>query len=416
MGNAAARARPSTRPGSHETRRVLVVDDDPRIGRLIGRVVAHEGARLRVLAGAEGFVRTLEEFAPHVVFLDLQLASGDGVELMRALARRREPLTVVLVSGMDRRVVDTTWTLGRSMGLQMTAPLHKPFTPAAVRERIVQPVAPAAPARAPDLDTRRGALIEALEAGHMVPYFQPMVRARDGRVVRIEALARWLHPSAGTVLPARFLALVEHHGLMRRLTLTVLDQALTLARSLEPRGHALEVAVNLSPVLLRDVDFPDAAEEVIAAHRWPTRRLVLELTEHRGLDYVERAMDVLVRLRLKGARLSLDDYGTGFSTVGQLYRLPFCELKIDKSFVTPGPQDRRAAAIVRSTIELAHGDGLEVVAEGVEDRSSLRWLVTAGCDLIQGYHLSAPLPAAEFGHWLERHEAGLCARRGPRRD
>ena len=381
--------------------RVLVIDDDPRIGRFLARALRGHSRAVRAISSASALAAALGDLEPDAVFLDLRMAHGDGVEALRELAARECAATVVLMSGVDRRVIDTALSLGRSLGLRMGPPLHKPFTPNAARQRIARPAAPARGDSRAVIATSSAEISAAIAANHIEPFFQPMVEARgSGRVLRVEALARWRHPARGLLEPAMFLDAVEACGLMPGFTLHMLDRAAAAARRLARAGHRLEIAVNLSPVVLEDIDFPDAVDGILAAHDWPPDRVVLELTEHRDLGALQRAMDVLARIRIKGIGLSLDDFGSGYSTVGQIYRLPLCELKIDKSCVVGGASDERAAAIVRSTLQLARDDGLRTVAEGVESAAIAEWLAALGCDLLQGFHISHPLAENDLRRWL----------------
>ena len=231
----------------------------------------------------------------------------------------------------------------------------------------------------------------AITGGELVLHFQPKACLRTGRILGAEALVRWEHPERGLVAPAEFVPLVERSGLGRLLTLEVIDQALRTERAWREDGLHVPVAVNTSAATLLDVRFPDDVAELLARWDAPEGVLALELTEETIMTDPERAQDVLARLSELGIELSLDDFGTGYSSLGMLKRLPVRELKIDRSFITDLLDDEGDAAIVRSTVELAHNLDLRVVAEGVESAEAWDLLASWGCDVAQGYHLSRPL-------------------------
>lgn len=245
-------------------------------------------------------------------------------------------------------------------------------------------------------------LEQALESGGLRLLYQPKVATDSGRLVRVEALVRWHHSELGAVPPARFVPLAEAHGLIDSLTQWALRSALRQWRDWKSQGLDTEVAVNISAVSLEHLDFPDLVERLCRALDVPTERLVLELTEGATQPLI-KLMDTLTRFRIKGVGLAVDDFGTGFSGLIQLRRLPFTEIKIDRQFVTDLPGSRDDAVIVRAVTELAHGLGLTVTAEGVETIEQLAALREIGCDQVQGYLLAHPLEAAELVAWESRH-------------
>lgn len=246
-------------------------------------------------------------------------------------------------------------------------------------------------------------LERALAQGGLRLAYQPKVDTQTGALVRVEALMRWTHSDLGAVSPARFVPLAEEHGLIHDLTQWALRTALRQWRAWKAAGLDTSVAVNISALSLEQLDFPDLVERLCRALDVPTDRLVLELTEGATQPLV-KLMDTLTRFRIKGVGLALDDFGTGYSGLIQLRKLPFNEIKIDRQFVTELPSSRDDQVIVRSVIELAHGLGLQVTAEGVETVEQLAALRALGCDLVQGYLLAHPLDAGELVEWASRHK------------
>ena len=251
----------------------------------------------------------------------------------------------------------------------------------------------------------------ALTAGELEVYLQPQVDLADGRVVGVEALVRWNHPTRGLLSPAQLLPAAEQAGLLRPLTDTVLELALTAVARWWP-SRRVPISVNLSAANVNDLDLPSKVAAALAAHGLPPEALTLELVEDTLMADPERGRQVLAELRRRGVRTSIDDYGTGYSSLAYLRHLPADELKLDRSLTADVDRDHRAAAIVEHTVALAHALGLRLVAEGVEDAATGAALAALGCDVAQGYAIARPMPAGEFLHWLEAPPAFLLDRTG----
>ncbi|WP_167759081.1 EAL domain-containing protein [Blastococcus sp. TF02A_35] len=249
----------------------------------------------------------------------------------------------------------------------------------------------------------------ALDDDQLTTHYQPKLDLRTGRVTGLEALVRWNHPTRGMLYPDVFLPLAEQAGLMRRLALRVLERSLRDLQGWRAHGHDLSVAVNLSVSNLQDVALPEQVAMLLDAFAVPADALVLEITEDVLMADAARSQQVMAGLRRLGVRLSVDDYGTGYSSLSYLRALPVDELKLDRSFVTHLTTDTRAAAIVRSTLQLSRDLGMSMVVEGVEDSASLAALREWGCDVAQGYHISRPMPAERVLGWLEAQRAPAAA-------
>jgi len=243
-------------------------------------------------------------------------------------------------------------------------------------------------------------LHDAVAADQLTVYYQPKCDVRTGLVVGAEALVRWQHPERGLLGAERFIPVAETTELITQLTLVVLEQAIRQARSWLDQGRWLGVAVNLSVRHLADVRLPEQVDMLLTRYRVPPELLTLEVTENTVMTDPHRAVAVLAMLRAGGVKIAIDDYGTGYSSLAYLKRLSVDELKIDRSFIMGMTSDENNQIIVRSTVELGHNLGLRVVAEGVEDAETWRHLQVLGCEVIQGFIVRAPLPAAEFDEWL----------------
>ena len=255
-----------------------------------------------------------------------------------------------------------------------------------------------------------GDLHGAIERRELELHYQPKVELRSGEVSGVEALVRWRHPTRGLLGPMGFIPSAERTALMRPLTLLVLDMALEQSRRWREQGLDLNVAVNLSGPNLLDTRLAGDVKELLVRWNVPPHNLILEVTETVILADPERIIGVLAALKQVGVTLSLDDFGTGSSTLSYLKRLPLDELKIDKSFVMAMEHSHADEVIVRSTTELAQRLGLRVVAEGVETAAILTLLERAGCEEAQGFFLQRPAPAVDIEPWIAQRKAGLVER------
>jgi len=256
----------------------------------------------------------------------------------------------------------------------------------------------------------------AIARDELVLHYQPKVDLATGRVARVEALVRWQHPRRGLLPPAQFIPLAEQTGLMGPLTLWVLGEALRQCARWRQAGLALGVNVNLSMANLHDPALPEAVAGLLQAHGVAPADLRLEVTESAMAADMTRTIATLERLATLGVHIAVDDYGTGYSSLAYLKRLPVDELKIDKGFVRHLATDETDATIVRSTIGLGHNLGLRVVAEGVEDHATLELLRVMGADAVQGYYVSRPLPPDDLERWARADGASWATRLGQRED
>jgi diguanylate cyclase (GGDEF)-like protein len=250
--------------------------------------------------------------------------------------------------------------------------------------------------------TMQSDLKRAIEAAEFILHYQPKIDLEHGRVTGVEALVRWQHPERGLIMPDRFIPLAESTGLIKPLTLAILEMALQQGRAWQEAGLDLSVAVNISAISVQDPEFPEMIRRMLAQHRLPPNRLELEVTESAVMTDPARATECIRQLAESGIQVSIDDFGTGYSSMTNLKEFMVAKIKIDRSFVKDMTNRRSDDVIVRSTIELGHNLGLKVVAEGVEDEAAWKRLKTLGCDSAQGYYMSRPLSADAFQEWLRQ--------------
>lgn len=390
--------------------RLLVVDDEPEIVDFIETVARQLDYSVASTAEAAEFVALVDSFRPTVILIDLHLADTDGVELLRTLASRGCKAHVLLISGVDERVLATAYELGANQGLAMAGMLPKPLMLNDLKSKL-------AAVLNEDRKLSVADLRRAIAAGELVPYYQPKATLVDSgwAIDGVEALLRWQHPRLGLVMPDEFIPLAERTGLISDLTNSVLASALQQVKAWNDQGLKLSCAVNLTPTLVTDLSFPDRLAALLAEHGLDGSQLVLEITETATMQDPTTTMDILTRLRVKRIGLSLDDFGTGYSSLTQLYQMPFNEMKIDKSLVTNVPHSREANTMVGSLIELGHNLGLKICAEGVENRAALDLLAIMGCDRCQGFVISRAVPAdfipGFIDHWNRENPAATFTNR-----
>lgn len=397
---------------THRLTSILVVDDSPLhrghavdLCRELGIAQVHEAGDGEVALSLLCSLRP----APQVMILDIEMPGMNGVELMEALRVRNVAVALIVASGREGAMIDSVQAIGASLGFQVLAGLEKPLSLKALGNALGMlpcgmplPKAPAARA----LPTIRPDVLEAaLEAGQITVHYQPKVDIQTAAVHGVEALVRWTHPTLGAIAPTYFVGLAEQYGLIQPLTFHVLAHALAQAANWRNQGTPLPVAVNLSPRLL---DWPGLAQEIVAlAQRYqvPFEQVSFEITESSVVGSDGAARGLLARLRLRGFGLSIDDYGTGFSSMQQLSRIPFTELKIDRSFVRGATERKSLRVILKAAIDMASQLGLVSTAEGIETLEEWRLLQALGCGVGQGYFLGMPMPAGEIAGWLDEHAA-----------
>lgn len=377
--------------------RLLLIDDEPAFGTIVKRVAQGCGFEVVVTEDAPAFTNAARLWHPTVIMLDLKIPGSDGIQLLRALAADKCPAHIVLSSGADAKVLESAMQLGRERGLNMGEVLQKPMRADNLRERLC------GLKRLPKLQLSTD-LSRAIAGGELFLEFQPQLDCRSSRITGVEALVRWLHPTHGIVPPDQFVGLAEEMGLMGGLTDWVVSTAAAQAARWRAEQVALDVAVNISARDVEDLEFPDRLEQLCRDAGLDPAFMTVELTETSAMRPAVQMMDVLTRLRLKGFKLSIDDFGTGYSSLVQLQKMPFSEIKIDKSFVLRMASNHGCKVIVEIVIDLARKLGLTSVAEGVEDQMALDSLREMGCDAAQGYHVSRPLPADRVVELLRKQE------------
>lgn len=384
--------------------RILVLDDEPFMLKLLARLLVNLGfVDVATCENGQDALDIVDDamHAPQLILCDLNMPGMDGVEFIRKLVEHGYGGGLVLVSGEDERTLKSARKLVQAHQIEVLGVLQKPVSPQMLSKLLSGwvPAAHAA-ARLPGKGYSAERLGQAIRLGELVNHYQPKVAVATGEVVGVETLVRWRHPQDGMVYPDQFIGLAEAHGLIDALTSVVLAQALRDTAAWADQGLKLKVAVNVSMDNLTKLEFPELVTAYAAAADVAPLSIVLEVTESQLMKDLRAPLEILTRLRMRRFRLSIDDFGTGHSSLAQLRDVPFDELKIDQSFVHGAHSNETIRAIFFASLRLAKELGMEVVAEGVEDQADWDFLQKTGCDLAQGYFIARPMPAEDLMAWV----------------
>jgi EAL domain-containing protein (putative c-di-GMP-specific phosphodiesterase class I)/ActR/RegA family two-component response regulator len=342
---------------------------------------------------------------PDLAIVDLRVTDMDGADLIRSLSMLDAEIGLVLCGADCPRLQDTALVLAAALGMRACAAVAGPVSAAVLSAAVAECMASrgrageaAKPFQVPDaIDIRSGLLRDEFEL-----YYQPKVALADCKPRGVEALLRWRHPRHGLLAPASFLPQAEAAGLIDLLTIKVLRMALDDSAALRAAGHMLPVAVNLSPRALANPDLAGHVADAVRRSGVPPQAVMFEVTEHTEIADLGAALRVLLKLRLRGHPLSLDDYGAGHASILQLSRIPFGEMKLDRRLVHQAWKRPHLEPLLRQAIESARQLGMTSVAEGIETPADWDFLRKLGCDQAQGYLIARPMPAANLPGWLRQ--------------
>jgi EAL domain-containing protein (putative c-di-GMP-specific phosphodiesterase class I)/CheY-like chemotaxis protein len=377
---------------------LIALDDEEEIAGLVAAIGTRAGFTAVPLTSQTAFRDQLEQRHPDVIVLDLQMPGGDGVRMLRLLAEANVRAGIFLVTGMDERTIASAEQYGLGKGLRMFGTLQKPFDPDELLQLFERAHATLRPITAHDLE-------QAIEKNELLVYYQPTIRRfadNTWDIAAVEALLRWNHPIRGLLTPDAFISIGEKYGLSRAMTDFVIQRGVQQLKGWQAMRLNIGLRINIAATLIADIDFPDRLEASLAEHSVEPEALTLEVTETAMLEQRPDTFDILTRLRIKNINLAIDDFGIGYSSLTQLFRMPFNEMKIDKSLVSKVTESKEASIIVDALVSLAHKLNLSVCAEGVENEATLAFLGTVACDCAQGYYVSPPVSAADMPEVITR--------------
>jgi EAL domain-containing protein (putative c-di-GMP-specific phosphodiesterase class I)/FixJ family two-component response regulator len=389
--------------------KILVLDDEPFMLKLLGRMLANLGFTAVTTCGtgrAALELVALPNSRPDLILLDINMPEMDGVEFVRHLVELRYTGALILVSGEVERVLQSVDKLVQAHQITTLGYLTKPMTPESLSV-LIEKWIPQCAIQARKKIYSASELRAAIDNGELINYYQPKVAVTTAEVVGMETLVRWRHPEDGIVFPDQFIGIAEQYGLIDDLTRVVLTAALAQAKIWRDAGLSLRVAVNLSMENLNSLDFLEQVSDLTTEAGVLPQDIVLEVTESRLMQDQRVLLEILNRLRLKRFRLSIDDFGTGNSSLIQLRDMPFDELKIDQGFVHGACANERQRALFDASLGLAKQLGMDAVAEGVEDLKDWDFLRQQSCDMAQGYFIAKPMPAAELPAWVAVWESRI---------
>ena len=394
-------------------RRILILDDDAEVGQTIQWIAESLGFEAEFVTHSAEFFDRLVKMCPDIITIDLVMPELDGVEIMRLLAERKSRAKIIISSGMGTRVLDAAERSASEHGLSIAGVISKPISKEALRSLIGEgsecDQAVSSEKQSPhrdEFEPTKSDLQSALDRHEFVLAYQPKIECISGATAGLEALVRWKHRDRGIVMPDQFIPVAEKFGLIDALTSQIFDQGLDWFAKSFPESN-LKMSMNISAKSLVDINLADNLSDLCHQNMVPPERVVLELTETSAMVDPILSLDLMTRFRVKGFQLSIDDFGTGYSSMVQLVRLPFSEIKVDKSFVVRSQQSRESRTVIKSIIDLGHSLDLQVTAEGVEDLDTLNYLNSLGCDLAQGYFITHPMPGEAACSWVERRKLSL---------
>lgn len=387
--------------------RLLIIDDEIEIGKYI-RLVANQNGYDALEIDDPAKLEEVYSRDLAVIIVDMFMPHRDGVEILRFLAKDHYRGQIVVISGHDRSVLNSAMELANAHGLNILGALSKPILYTDIQNLLfkgLQNITPDDPTFVGEVvlptleDFRLG-----LERGEFQPHFQPQTDIATGKLMGVEALIRWKHPVLGMQPPSIIIPMAETGGFMEQLTMLVLTEALEWTTKWKKAGMKIRTSVNMSASGILDLNLPELVDAELQARGLEPGQLVLEVTEQTLMSELSTSLDILTRLRIKEIELSIDDFGTGHSSLAQLYRVPFSEIKIDRSFVSKAEDDNEAQSIVEMTIALAHKLKMVTVAEGIETQKTMDLMKKLGCDIAQGYFIARPMPGEEILDWEKKRK------------
>lgn len=389
-------------------KQILIVEDEPFQRAIMVKMFAQlTQAKIEV---AEDGIEALQLMTQlpelDLIVCDLSMPRMDGVELVRKLADNRHDPILILASATATEVINSVKEMAYSYGFSQVYCLEKPIVHRQMADTIKQ-INHYLNQQKPNWSNANYTpsdqeIIQAIANNEIHPFFQPQIDLETGRVCGTEVLARWKHPQHGLIMPGKFIPHLTRLNLNEKLNQQMLFQSARYACEWQNLGYEIGLSININPTQLTDVRFADQCLAILSHTGFPAHLLTIEVTENELSPNLAHMLDTLNRLRLNGINISLDDFGTGHSSLMQMTTMPLNEIKIDQYFVSRLLNDNKCLAAAISTLALGHNLGVDVIAEGVEDNETIATLYRLGCKNVQGFYFSKALPHQQFLTWLTK--------------
>nr|ART40773.1 L523 [uncultured bacterium] len=389
---------------------ILVVEDDDFQRQMVVNMLRSLGVTAVHAAGdglqALGMIRETGKPPVDIAVCDLDMPAMDGLEFLRHLSQESPDIAIILTSALGGKLLASAGRMTRMYGISLLGVIEKPLMLGQLKHLLARYEHTGNKWRPPGAaaDFTLEEILQGIHANQFEPFFQPKVDLKTGQLVGAEALARWIHPEHGVIGPDAFIPLLEQCDQIDSLTFLMLEKSAAVCRSLQDRNWIYTISVNLSLTSLDDTALADRITQVVRDAGLDPQYLILEITETAAMTDVAHALENLARLCIRGFTLSIDDYGTGYSSMQQLTRIAFGELKIDQSFVKDFADNEALRIVVESSIDMAHKLQVKSIAEGVETQQDWDMLKNMGCDTAQGYFIAPPMDLASFIEFCARYK------------
>ena len=391
--------------------RILVLEDHAFQRSVAVNLLQGLGCQqvLEASDGAQALALLDEVGAVDIALCDLQMEGMDGLAFLQRVGASGQVRSVIICSALSADLRRAVHQMVALLGLDLLGDVGKPLHVEGLAELldtfVNRQINPPQPLRAMTLASET-TVRHALAEGQLQAWYQPKFDLQNGEVRGVEVLCRWQHPTRGLISPALFLPVLERCGLLDEMLLAQIDEALQMQRSARAQGFVLNLAFNLQTVQLANAQLTSTLKSLLAEHTSSGSGLTFELTESGLLEAPATSLETLVRLRMMGCRLSIDDFGAGFSSLQRLCQLPFNEIKLDADFIRNLAHEPRCRAAISSTLALGEALGMSVVIEGIETAAQRRELLALGCTQGQGYWYARPMAGADLLNWLQRRNHG----------
>lgn len=392
-------------------KKAFLAEDYPPTRHLLCSILSELGIQsVKCFDNGDSLLRAydVEEYTPDVILTDLQMPKVDGIELIRELSIRGYKGDLFFISGQNSAICDTALIVAKSAGYHNAQIITKPTTKSTLSKIIVKKELILNSNLNIDEKKAIDAALDHIHLNSFTNFYQPKVSASTGEIIGAEAFIRLDNPNHHHISPETFIPMIEQRGIINEVTLEVINRSSKDYKIIKPKNGNFKIAINLSADCLTNHKLPDQIASIITRNNMNLNDFIFEITESRAINQPILAMEILSRLRMMGAELSIDDFGTGFSSLKQLIELPFTELKVDQMFVTDAWTKEIQSSVLLSVLDMAKRLGVRSVTEGIESNDDLLYARKSGADVLQGYFISKPVASHDFiqqlNIWESRRE------------